>query len=43
LQKVYFWTAHLTTCPEPYIDVSVEPGKESSWRITYQFYQAAGG
>ena len=42
LQKVYFWSAHLTTCPEPYIDVSVEPGKESSWRITYQFYQAAG-
>jgi hypothetical protein len=42
LQKVYFWTAHLTTCPEPYIDVSVEPGKESAWRITYQFYQAAG-
>ena len=24
-----------------YIDASVEPGKESSWRITYQFYQAA--
>ena len=42
LQKVYFWSAHLTTCPEPYIDVSVEPGKESTWRITYQFYQAAG-
>jgi hypothetical protein len=42
LQKVYFWSAHLTTCPEPYLDVSVEPGKESSWRITYQFYQAAG-
>jgi hypothetical protein len=42
LQKVYFWSAHLTTCPEPYIDVSVEPGKESTWRITYQFYQATG-
>jgi hypothetical protein len=42
LQKVYFWSAHLTTCPEPYIDVSVEPGNESTWRITYQFYQAAG-
>ena len=42
LLKVYFWSAHLTTCPEPYIDVSVEPGKESTWRITYQFYQATG-
>jgi hypothetical protein len=42
LLKVYFWSAPLTVCPEPYIDASVEPGKESSWRITYQFYQAAG-
>lgn len=43
LLKVYFWSAALTVCPEPYIDVSVEPGKESSWRNTYQFYQAAAG
>jgi hypothetical protein len=42
LQKVYFWSAALTVCPEPYIDVSVDPGKESAWRITYQFYEAAG-
>ena len=42
LVKVYFWSANLTVCPEPYIDVSAEPGRESSWRITYQFYQAAG-
>jgi hypothetical protein len=43
LLKVYFWSAALTVCPEPYIDVSVEPGKESTWRTTYQFYQAAAG
>ena len=43
LAKLLFWSANLTVCPEPYIDASVEPGKESSWRITYQFYQAAGG
>jgi len=42
LLKVYFWSAAQTVCPEPYIDVSVAPGKESSWRNTYQFYQAAG-
>jgi len=42
LMKVYFWSALLTVCPEPYIDVSVEPGKESAWRINYQFYQVAG-
>ena len=41
LSKLLFWSAALTVCPEPYIDASVEPGKESSWRITYQFYQAA--
>jgi len=38
LQKVYFWSAVKTVCPEPYIDVSVEPGKESTWKITYEFY-----
>ena len=41
LSKLLFWSAGLTVCPEPYIDASVEPGKESSWRITYQFYQVA--
>jgi hypothetical protein len=41
LAKLLFWSANRTVCPEPYIDASVEPGKESSWRITYQFYQAA--
>jgi hypothetical protein len=42
ISKLYFWSANLTVCPEPYIDASVEPGKESTWRITYQFYQARG-
>jgi hypothetical protein len=39
VQKLYFWSAPKTICPEPYIDVSVEPGRESSWRIVYEFYQ----
>jgi hypothetical protein len=30
-----------TVCPEPYVDVSVEPGRSSSWRTTYTFYEAA--
>jgi hypothetical protein len=42
LTKVYFWSAWKTVCPEPYIDVSAAPGKESSWRITYQFYDVKG-
>lgn len=39
VSKFIFWSAHRTVCPEPYIDASVAPGEESSWRITYQFYQ----
>jgi len=38
LLKLYFWSAWKTVCPEPYIDVSVAPGQESTWRITYEFY-----
>ena len=37
--KFVFWSAPATVCPEPYIDANVAPGKETSWRITYQFYQ----
>ena len=40
LMKVYFWTHEKTSCPEPYIDVSAAPGKESSWTTTYEFYKA---
>jgi hypothetical protein len=41
LSKLVFWSAWKTVCPEPYIDLSVAPGQETSWRITYQFYEAA--
>ncbi len=40
LSKLLFWSAVKTVCPEPYIDASVEPGRSSTWRITYAFYQA---
>jgi len=26
-----------TFCPEPYIDMRIEPGAESKWKITYEF------
>ena len=39
LLKLFFWSAPQTICPEPYIDASVEPGKMSTWRTTYEFYQ----
>ena len=40
IAKLLFWSAGLTVCPEAYIDLAIEPGKESSWRIAYEFYQA---
>ena len=43
LLKMVFWSAWKTVCPEPYIDVSADPGKSSSWRITYEFYEATKG
>lgn len=39
LSKLLFWSAPKTICPEPYIDASVEPGRTSTWRTTYEFYQ----
>ena len=38
LLKLVFWSCATTTCPEPYIRIKVEPGKEFSWKITYSFY-----
>jgi hypothetical protein len=41
LVKLLFWSHPKTVCPEPYTDASVEPGRTTSWRITYTFYEAA--
>ena len=40
LSKLVLWSIRTTVCPEAYIDLQVEPGKEVSWRITYEFYNA---
>jgi hypothetical protein len=36
--KLAFWCCSTTLCPEPYIKIKVEPGKEISWKIRYEFY-----
>ena len=36
--KLNFWCCTTTLCPEPYIKIKVEPGKEFSWKIRYEFY-----
>jgi hypothetical protein len=38
LSRLVFWSIHTTLCPEPYIDMRVEPGEEFSWEIRYEFY-----
>ena len=38
LSKLVFWSIRSTVCPEAYIDMRIEPGKEFTWRITYDFY-----
>jgi hypothetical protein len=38
LSKINFWSVRSTVCPEAYVEVKAEPGKEFRWRLTYDFY-----
>jgi hypothetical protein len=38
LSKLVFWGSVKTLCPEPYIHVSVAPGKTFSWTLYYDLY-----
>jgi hypothetical protein len=38
LMKLAFWCCTTTLCPEPYVKITVDPGQEFSWTITYNFY-----
>ena len=40
LWKIDFWSICAHGLPEEYINMKIEPGKESHWRITYDFYVA---
>ena len=39
LSRMVFWASPTVSCPEPYIHIKAEPGKEFTWKITYQFYE----
>ncbi len=39
IEKIVYWSIRSTLCPEAYIDVSTQPGKETRWTYTYTFYQ----
>jgi hypothetical protein len=38
LSHFNFWSIRKTIGAEPYIEVKADPGKETSWRLTYDFY-----
>lgn len=38
IQKLVYWSIRTTFCPEAYVDVSAQPGRESKWKYTYTFY-----
>jgi len=38
LSKLVYWGSVKTLCPEPYIHVSVAPGKTFSWTLYYDLY-----
>jgi hypothetical protein len=39
MSKVFFWSPRTTVCPEAYVDLKVDPGQETHWRISYEFYE----
>jgi len=41
LERLMVWAPRPTRCPEPFIRVRVEPGKEFNWRISYEFYASS--
>lgn len=38
LSRVVFWSIRSVACPEPWIQLQAEPGRETKWKITYDFY-----
>jgi hypothetical protein len=38
LWRIDFWSIRTTVCPEAYVEVKADPGKETSWRLTLDFY-----
>lgn len=38
ITQLAFWSIATVICPEPYIQIKAEPGKEFTWKITYDFY-----
>lgn len=39
LARLAFWTNPANLSPEPYLALNVAPGEETTWTITYEFYE----
>ncbi len=37
ITRINFWSIRTTVCPEAYNHISVAPGRETKWRIAYEF------
>lgn len=40
ITKMVYWSIRTTLCPEAYITLDVDPGKETKWSYKYTFYEA---
>jgi len=38
LSRLVLWGSSTTLCPETYISIKLEPGKEFNWKYFYEFY-----
>ena len=38
IDKLVYWACPTTACPEPYVKLSVAPGKEVKWKYMYEFF-----
>lgn len=38
IEKLVYWACPTTSCPEPYIRLSAQPGQEIKWKVNYEFY-----
>ncbi|UBM59349.1 hypothetical protein LAG90_01590 [Marinilongibacter aquaticus] len=37
IEKMVFWSCQTTSCPEPYVKLSIAPGETIKWNIQYEF------
>ncbi|MEO8735549.1 MAG: hypothetical protein ABI380_03320 [Edaphobacter sp.] len=43
IARFVFWAKRQTICPEPYIRIVLEPGEQTSWTISYRFFNLRSG